>query len=293
MGSLSRRTFLLLSTAAVTGCGQPPATDQTPPTGSPTTPGTGTKPAPQKTPLEVEGWGNLRGQFIYDGEPPERKQLEITADKEYCGDFKLLDESLIVSPENRGIRDIAVMRYVRRGSAGIEPHPSYLENAKEEIALENSRTRFRPHVLPLLTSQKLIVENKDPIADNVKIAAEANRPINQNLAPKTGRVELSFPNTERLPIHITCALHNWESSWLIVRDDPYIAVTQEDGSFEISNLPAGEHTFVVWQEKPTYIKEVIIDEKETQWQRGRFTVTIEPDKTLDMGKIVVPASAFK
>jgi Carboxypeptidase regulatory-like domain len=34
-----------------------------------------------------------------------------------------------------------------------------------------------------------------------------------------------------------------------VLDHPYFAVSKDDGSFEIKNLPPGTYTIAVWQEK--------------------------------------------
>ena len=38
-------------------------------------------------------------------------------------------------------------------------------------------------------------------------------------------------------------------AWIIVADSPYIAVTDASGSFKIDNVPAGDYTVEIWQEK--------------------------------------------
>jgi hypothetical protein len=45
--------------------------------------------------------------------------------------------------------------------------------------------------------------------------------------------------------------------WVVV-DHPYATVTAADGTFEIKNLPAGEHEFIVWQEAAGYIERSLI-----------------------------------
>jgi hypothetical protein len=72
------------------------------------------------------------------------------------------------------------------------------------------------------------------------------------------------------------------TGYLLVRDNPYMAVTAKDGSFEIKNLPEGELEFQVWHEVPG-ILEV------RDWKRGRFKFTVEAEKTRDLGTIEVPA----
>ncbi len=44
-----------------------------------------------------------------------------------------------------------------------------------------------------------------------------------------------------LPMPIACNIHPFMKAWLLVKDDPSLAVTAEPGEFEIHNLPAEEH----------------------------------------------------
>ncbi|MCA9066870.1 MAG: hypothetical protein KDA96_27575, partial [Planctomycetaceae bacterium] len=42
--------------------------------------------------------------------------------------------------------------------------------------------------------------------------------------------------------------HTWMLAWQLPLDHPFAAVTDENGNFEIPNLPAGTHKFIVWHE---------------------------------------------
>lgn len=63
--------------------------------------------------------------------------------------------------------------------------------------------------------------------------------------------------------------------WLVLRDNPYMAVTDADGRFAIKNLPVGEHEFVLWHERIGYLRELAIGSKKTS-AKGRLTMTIQP-----------------
>jgi hypothetical protein len=54
---------------------------------------------------------------------------------------------------------------------------------------------------------------------------------------------------ERLPVQIGCDIHPWMRAWVVVVDHPYVAVTAEDGTFSIKDLPVGEHQFRIWHER--------------------------------------------
>jgi hypothetical protein len=56
-------------------------------------------------------WGHLRGRFVFDGKPPVRKPVLITADKEFCGNKNLLEEEVVVKPDSKGLANVAVWIY--------------------------------------------------------------------------------------------------------------------------------------------------------------------------------------
>lgn len=43
-----------------------------------------------------------------------------------------------------------------------------------------------------------------------------------------------------------CGFHPYMFSWGVVVDNPYYAITNEDGRFEISDIPPGSYTLSVW-----------------------------------------------
>jgi hypothetical protein len=54
-------------------------------------------------------------------------------------------------------------------------------------------------------------------------------------------------------VKFTCAVHNWMNAYAWVLWHPYFAITEEDGRFELTDVPPGEYELVVWQE---YLGEV-------------------------------------
>lgn len=61
--------------------------------------------------------GDLLGRFVYDGDPPERKPVVVTADKEFCGKQNILEEHLVVDPGNRGLANVFIWLYLARDEA--------------------------------------------------------------------------------------------------------------------------------------------------------------------------------
>lgn len=238
----------------------------------------------------AEEWGNLHGQIIFHGQPPVPAKLKITKDEEECCKHNLVDESLVVSSRDHGLKNVIVFLYPPRRDK-ITIHPSYQKSAQAEKKLDNNACRFDPHVVLLRTSQTLVVGNSDPIGHNAMVDTQKNPPVNVTI-PSGGIFKHTFTREERLPVPVSCSIHPWMRGWVLIRDNPYMAVTDEHGIFQIENLPLGKWEFVFWQEKATYLTQVSVDGKPTEWKRGRLTVKIAAGDN-DLGVITVEPELFQ
>ena len=103
--------------------------------------------------------------------------------------------------------------------------------------------------------------------------------------------EKSLANGENLPQNVGCNIHPWMTAKLLVRDNPYFAVSAEDGTFEIKNVPTTEEIeYVVWHEKAGYLGGLKFTGGETD-AKGRFKLKAAADK--DLGTITIPLSKIK
>jgi hypothetical protein len=237
-------------------------------------------------------WGNLSGTFVYDGTPPAANPLVVTKDEAVCGKHKLVDEQLVVNPSNKGIANIVVFMYLTRNDPKPAVHPDYAAAAGAEVHMDNQNCRFEPRVALVQTNQTLVVGNKDAVGHNTKIdtLAPENSPINP-IIPASSSISQTYAGAERLPVRVSCNIHPWMTGWLVVKDNPYFAVTDANGRFEIPNVPVGKWTFQFWQEKSGYVSAVKVNGKAEQWGKGRQEFVIKPGEN-DLGTIQVAASLF-
>lgn len=234
--------------------------------------------------------GDLKGRFVYDGNPPVRKPVVITADQAFCGKQNILEENLVVNPANRGVANVIVWLYLARGDAPPAIHSSYAETEKAEVHMDCHGCRFDPHARVLRITQTLLIRNLNPIGDSAKIDTLSNPPINI-VIPIEGQWRQSYASAERMPARVSCSLHPWESGWLLVKEHPYMAVSNADGSFAIKNLPAGKWTFQFWHEQSGYLTEVKFQGKPTAWKRGRVEFEIKPGEN-DLGDVLLAPDLF-
>jgi len=221
-------------------------------------------------------WGNLKGQFIYDGKPPAPQKLNV-AKEPMCVAHNPIDEALLVDPKG-GIKDVVV--YVR--SKNVKVNPS-LANPPAQVELDNKNCRFEPHVLPMLVSQTLLVKNDDPFSHNSNVSELGGAGTNP-LLPAAGSATYKYSRPSVAPQPVTCNIHPWMKAYVLPRDNPYFAVSTADGTFEIKDLPVGKIEFQAWQEKSGYV-----DTK--AWPKGRFTYDIK-DGDNDLGVIKLEPKLF-
>ena len=251
-------------------------------------------PAEEETESEgaeaaATGWSTLSGRFVFDGPKPTPVKLNANKDTEACGKHPLFDESIVVGQDGGLANTVVFLR-----TAKPDVHPDYEATANEQMVLDNRDCRFEPHVLLLRTTQTLLVKNSDPVGHNSNFQSPANGSPNPIIPAGVG-MEQKFTKPEALPVQIGCNIHPWMGAWLLVRSDPYAAISDSSGRFSIKNLPAGKPLeFQLWQEKAKALKGVElagapgvkVDAK------GRFKVTLQPDQPLEI-EIRVPAEAIR
>lgn len=154
-------------------------------------------------------------------------------------------------------------------SADVEIHPSYRADSSQKIVLEfTNRAQFSPRILPLLVTQTLVVENRTDSALNVNLMlpGEAGRSPSLSSDPQT---TYNFTRRQNIPIPVVCNIRPWPKAFILPRDNPYFAVTGEDGTFEIKNLPVGEWEFRTWHERWGFLDSPASPQ-------GRFKFVIRP-----------------
>ncbi len=91
----------------------------------------------------------------------------------------------------------------------------------------------------------LVIVNSDPLLHNTHIFYGRRTAVNLAL-PKQGlEIEREFERPGIL--RITCDEHGHMHAAGYVAANPYYDTTQDDGAFEITDIPPGEYTLIVYQ----------------------------------------------
>ena len=234
----------------------------------------------------ADEWGSIKGKFVLKGDAPAAGELKADKDVEVCGKHKLMAEELVVAAD-KGVANVVV--FVR--DKGVKVNPDLAGAAKEKVVLDNKDCRFEPHVVFVQAGQELAIKNSDSVGHNSNVATLKNPPSN-SLIPAGGEAVLKFSSDEAIPAQVTCNIHPWMKAWVVVRSNPYAAVSKADGSFEIKGVPAGEIELQFWHEKAGYLGEMTVGGKAEKTAKGRMKVKVD-SAGKELGEIGLDAAVFK
>jgi hypothetical protein len=194
--------------------------------------------------------GSISGRITFAGEPPAKKKLDVTKDKEVCGKTELYDESLVVGPD-KGVMNVVVTVVGAKGG----------KFASQKVELDQKGCRYTPHVVVVPTTGQLDILNSDGILHNIHTYSTANPAFNK-AQPKFKKV-LTEKFTKPEIIKAACDAHAWMTGYIVATDHPFVAVTDEKGNFTIKDVPAGNYKVEIWHETlGKQVKEVSVKAKE-------------------------------
>jgi hypothetical protein len=180
--------------------------------------------------------GVIAGFIRIAGEIPKPSHPEITKSKDVCKDVP--DETLVIGPGN-GVRyAVVTLKGAPTGAAA--------EGADATSELDNAGCRFVPHVQVMGVDQFLLLKNTDPILHTAHALFHGGQPqFNVGLYPgRAVRKPMVAPGV----VKIICEVHPWMSAYVVVTDQPYHAVTDVYGEYQIRDVPPGTYQLEVWHE---------------------------------------------
>ncbi|MFO0774520.1 MAG: carboxypeptidase-like regulatory domain-containing protein [Nitrospiraceae bacterium] len=225
----------------------------------------------------VANGASIVGTVTFSGEvpPPRRHQVKMGSNPEYCAS-RADAKGDVIFPEVRitpahELSDVVVfLQEVDKGKAIPADGPS--------ITLD--RCQIQPRVVTGLLGQQLRIVSQDSILHQIR-GWEAMG--GKNRLPMFTAQGLSSPGSEqRVPLQIkrssivqlTCDQHRFMESWALVTGNPYAVVTDEQGRFQLTDIPPGTHTLGAWHPVLGY-------------QEAKFTLS--PGQTTTVTLTMTPA----
>ena len=132
--------------------------------------------------------------------------------------------------------------------------------SETKFVMNQQNLTFLPHVLAIPVGATVLFPNNDKVDHNVFSLSRSNKFNLGNYKPGE-RKTVRFDNPGI--VELRCDLHAEMLAYILVMKNPYFAVTDDKGRFEIpdagyfskygipkiENLPAGKYTAKTWHEK--------------------------------------------
>ena len=233
--------------------------------GAPDQPANELPPAPAATTSggydvsAVTDGGSVGGTITLSGPIQKLPVRKISKDTQVCGTAARESQKLIVNKAGGLKNAVVIIEGVKRGKA----MPAEAQNA----VIDQSKCEYSPHVQVMAVNTEIALRNNDPILHNVQFFEGDNSLFNiaQPVQGQVNKRKIEKAGT----LYVECAVHGWMQANVVVVDNPYYAVTDENGKFSIADLPPGTYHVKVFHE---YLGEMATD----------ITVASKAAATLDM-----------
>ncbi len=212
--------------------------------------------------------GIITGRVVLVGDKPTIMPIEkMLTHNDHAGclagtDMEKLDQKWIIGKDN-GVANVVVFLKAPAGKYfPIKDADKKLTGKK--VMLDQPHCAFIPHVAGVFpsyfdgktyqpTGEELVVKNDAPFNHNTNWKGDPikNGGANRTLKSKEEWVINLVPESN--PIQFSCDIHPWMYARVWAFDNPYFAVTKEDGTFQIKDVPTGVDVgLVAWHEVPGF-----------------------------------------
>jgi plastocyanin len=180
----------------------------------------------------------ITGAVEFTGTPPAMEKLKRDSDP-FCGKKQMNDEAVIVKDKKL----VNVWVHVVKGA----PESKAPADAPE-VVVGQVDCMYQPRVQTAVIGQKVVAKNNDPILHNVHTYLGAATVFNKGM-PNASAKPVEHTATKDGLLRWKCDVHPWMRAYVGINKNPFQAVTGEDGTFKIDNIPPGSYTVEAWHEK--------------------------------------------
>ena len=184
------------------------------------------------------GSGSITGTVKLTGTPPEMQLTKRQADP-FCAKTPMKEEEVVVGPGGT-LKNVIV-----RVTAGLSGH---YDPPAAAATVDQNACMYRPRVQGIMVGQPLKITNSDQTLHNIHGYKGASTLFNQAEVPGLPPMTKQLTDADQI-VKLKCDVHPWMTAYVLVSSNPFFAVTRDDGSFQITGLPAGSYTVEAWHER--------------------------------------------
>jgi plastocyanin len=179
--------------------------------------------------------GTLAGTVTFEGTPPKAPPAPEMTDPACRG--ASTDDASVAVHDGKLANVLVRITDASVKAAGPE----------RPVVVHQKGCQYTPRVQGAVLGQRLAIQNGDPTLHNVHSYEDHRSLFNNAQPPGAPPIVKPLPQTEGV-VRVKCDVHPWMAAFVVVGHNPYFAVTDDAGHFEIQGVPPGRYTVEAWQE---------------------------------------------
>lgn len=225
--------FVLMAFGVVAGCGG----------------GGEQQTAQQTTQTQPSATGSLVATVNFEGTEPEPETFDSSGNSE-CDVDTVKSDAVIVN-DNGTLKNVVV---------AVKEAPTSLDKSLESPTIDQENCQYKPAVSVVKVGNAITVHDSDQGLHNIRGTLNGRQLFNaQTFKGQSKEITLDKAGA----VSLECDVHPWMQAWVYVSENGAAAVTGNEGTASLSDLPTGEYTLEFWHEK---------------YGKQTKTVTIEKDQ---------------
>ena len=146
-----------------------------------------------------------------------------------------------------GAINVRAARFRKNVAVYLDYAEGDFQPPEEHPTIDQRDMVFQPHVLVVTAGTTVDFKNSDNVKHNIFSPSPGAGNMNLGTYGKEQTKPWTFDQIG--DVVLLCNVHAEMSAWILVRQNPFFAVTGDDGKFEIKDVPTGRYTLKVWSER--------------------------------------------
>jgi plastocyanin len=183
--------------------------------------------------------GTINGKVTLSGTPAKAQVIDMSKQPDCVklNPKQRMTEDTVIGPGST-LKNVVV--FISDGAPSPHSHPATI------ATLNQQNCHYTTRVLAVQVGEEIRITNSDPLTHNIHPMPVTNPEWNRVQLKGSPPISSSFDKPEFIPVK--CNLHHWMRAYFAVIGTSYFAVTGEDGSFTLPDLPPGKYTVTAWHE---------------------------------------------
>jgi len=189
--------------------------------------------------VDVANGGSITGKVNFTGKDKAAQVYKVAKDTDTCGTANR--EIDYVDVKNGALRNVVV--YLDKVKSGKKFDPI-------DVKINQKGCDFLPFMSVMTNGATFEAKNSDPVLHNIhtyEIMGRAKKTVMNVSQPKQNAITKKKVKLKRgAGMKIECDAHDFMHGFVFVAKNPYYAIVAEDGTYTISDIPAGKYKVKAW-----------------------------------------------